>query len=339
MSATSTGNVIHLAAAQDLSPQFCPFTTELLHGDFAAAILIRQLHFWISLPNGGQWINGRHFIWKSSREWQRELFFHMTPSGVRRIVKRCRDAGYIETRARPGESDLFSLRYKALRAAFHKESIPLPPWMPSTEGTQLSAQVEIDALEAASTPCDSSHTPCDSSHTPCDSSHTPSDSSHTPSLTEITIDNSQISLASSPLAELKENSAMREETIAAIRPFLERLAERYSDRFERIDPAETTWRSLWDSVGYFADTSGKSIHPGHADAIFDTIDDRPKEKPMGLVTSLVRKRMKYALDGYIDLATPPREPLRRQRARHVAGLDVSQRGRNGDGRASRPARF
>ena len=131
---------------------YCP-TTALLYDSIPAALLIRQVHYWLRRPAGGIMHEGEHWIYHSYRDWQREMLPMMTIDAIKRVIlRRLLPTGGLlswhDTRSRRVH---YRIDYVRLAELYDQQGLEVPEWVaagPVPRGTQLSGDVEIEMREA-----------------------------------------------------------------------------------------------------------------------------------------------------------------------------------------------
>ncbi len=131
---------------------YCP-TTALLYDSIPAALLIRQVDYWLRRPAGGIMHEGEHWIYHSYRDWQRELLPTMSEQAIRDTVRRrlLPKGGLLSWHDRRSRRVHYRLDYVRLAELYEERDLEVPAWVaagPLPRGTQLSGDVEIEMRDA-----------------------------------------------------------------------------------------------------------------------------------------------------------------------------------------------
>ncbi len=136
-----------------MGPIYCPRTAQL-YDSIPAALLIRQVDYWLRRPAGGIMHEGVHWIYHSYRDWQRELLPTMSEEAIRLLIqRRLLPTGALlswhDTRSR---RVYYRLDYARLEQLFEEASLDVPKWVAAgpvrRDETQLSGDVELDVRAA-----------------------------------------------------------------------------------------------------------------------------------------------------------------------------------------------
>ena len=135
---------------------YCPTTPAALGTDLA--LLLRQLHYWLTRKQGGVMRDGYRWVYKSYADWQSELFPYSHERTLQRLVATGRAIGVLLTARKIRYPLLYRLDYAVIASEIEGAGLACPFWVSQgledqdtePDAVQLDMAAEADLTQAVS---------------------------------------------------------------------------------------------------------------------------------------------------------------------------------------------